>query len=441
MYNTRDIATNIILDITEKEAFNNITLRKVLNQYPNMKIEDKGFITEIVNGTLRNIYYIDYIIEQFSIVKIKKMKPVILNILRITVYQIKFMDKVPDSASCNEAVKLTKKRGYNNLSAFVNGVLRNIVRNKDNVKLPDDYLSILYSHPQWIIDKWLKEYDYKFVEDMCIKNNTSPNVTICTNTLKITSENLKNLLLEQNVNVKDGKYIKEALYLTKTSDISSLNGYNEGYFHVQDESSMLAVDILSPKSNEFIIDVCGAPGGKSLMCAEKMNNKGIILTRDIYNHKLDLIKNSAQRLGIDIIKTQNIDATILDKDSINKADKVLIDAPCSGLGLLRKKPDLKLKKKIDDVEILINLQKKILTVCSEYVKLNGTLVYSTCTISKEENLDNINWFVNNFPFELEDITDLLPNNICSTAKDGYVQLYPNIHDTDGFFIARMRRKV
>jgi len=446
-YNTRDIATNIVMDVTQEEAYNNIALKKALQQYNEITIQDKAFITEIVNGTLRNILYIDYIIEQFSSVKLSKIKPLLLNIMRIAVYQIKFMDRVPDSAACNEAVKISKKRGHTALSGFVNGVLRNIIRNKDSIKLPDEnkepikYLSVVYSYPEWMVAKFLEEHNYSFVKELCIKNNSAPDVTIAVNTLKISTEALKEKLENEKVTVEDGKYLKNALHISRTSDLSNLKAYNEGYFHVQDEASQLAIQVLDPQEEDYIIDVCSAPGGKSLICAEKMNNKGIIKARDIYPHKLTLIEESAKRLGIDIIQTQNWDATLLDNDNIARADRVLIDAPCSGFGLIRKKSDIKLKKKVEDIKNLQQIQRKILTVCSEYVKLKGVLVYSTCTMSKEENSDNINWFVENFPFELEDISALLPENIDNTtAKQGYIQLYPNINDTDGFFIARLRRK-
>lgn len=442
MYNTRQIALNIITDVIDNNAYNNLALKKALSQNDSITTVDKAFITEIVNGSLRNIIYIDYIIEQFS--NAKKIKPLLLNLLRISVYQIKFMDKVPDFAICNEAVSIAKKRGYSKLSGFVNGMLRNIIRNKDNISLPDEqkqplnYLSTLYSYPKWIIQKWLDSYDYDFVKQMCIKNNTNPDITICVNRLKTDCTKLKNSLEQKGIEVLDGIYSNYALHLSKTSDISNLNEYNEGYFHVQDESSILAVNILDPKEGEYIIDMCAAPGGKSLICAEKMNNIGTIKSRDIYEHKLKLISDGAKRLGIDIIQTQNIDATVLDDDSIKKADRVLVDAPCSGLGMVRKRADIKLKKKSEDIQALQQLQRKILTVASEYVKLDGILVYSTCTISKEENEDNISWFVQNFPFELEDINSLLPEQLDGSL--GYIQLYPHIHDTDGFFIARMRRK-
>lgn len=446
-YNTRDIAVNLVMDIITEQAYSNLALKKELQKYPDMKREDKAFITEITNGTVRNIVYIDYVIEQFSSVKFNKIKKLILNILRISVYQLLFMDKVPASAVCNEAVKLSKKRGHSALSGFVNGVLRNIERNKDKITLPDEkkepvkYLCVVYSYPEWIIEYFLKHYDFEFVRQMCIKNNTPPKVNICVNTLKTDVNTLKDELEKEKAEVEKGKYFTNSLRLLKIADISKLKVYNEGKFHVQDESSMLAVNILDPKEGEYIIDVCAAPGGKSILSAQRMKNRGIISSRDIYEHKIELIGQAAKRLGIDIIQPMKSDAQILDKDSIKIADRVLIDAPCSGLGILRKKSDIKLRKNYQDIEILQDIQRKILTVCSEYVKLNGVLVYSTCTITQEENIDNIEWFVQNFPFELEDITAFLPENIkCSTACEGYIQLYPHIHDTDGFFVARMRRK-
>ncbi len=446
-YNTRDIAVNLVMDITQEEAYSNLALKKELQKYPDMKREDKAFITEITNGTIRNIIYIDYVIAQFSSVKFNKIKKLILNILRISVYQLLFMDKVPASAVCNEAVKLSKKRGHSALSGFVNGVLRNIERNKENIKLPDEkkepvkYLSILYSYPEWIIKYFLEDYDFEFVKQMCIKNNISPKVNICVNTLKTDTERLKKELEEENIVCEDGKYFTNSLRLLKTADITRLKSYNNGEFYVQDESSMLAVNILDPKEGEYIIDVCAAPGGKSILAAQKMNNKGIVSARDIYEHKLNLMKETVQRLGINIIELMEADAEIKDEKSILKADRVLIDAPCSGLGILAKKADIKLKKKAEDIEILQKIQRNILTVCSEYVKLNGVLVYSTCTMTKEENIENVKWFVDNFPFELEDISEFIPENMeCSTAKEGYVQIYPHINDIDGFFVARMRRK-
>ncbi|WP_058485315.1 16S rRNA (cytosine(967)-C(5))-methyltransferase RsmB [Defluviitalea phaphyphila] len=443
----REIAINIILEIDKEKAYSNISFQEYFRVYDYLTSLDKAFITEIVNGTLRYIKNIDYVINQFSKIKTNKMKPFILNVLRIGVYQILFMDKVPISAACNECVKITKKRGLKGLSGFVNGILRNIARNIDKISYPDknknivEYLSIKYSYPQWMIKYWLTSYSKEFVEELCEASNKAPQITIRCNRLKIDRSSLINILVKENIQVHSGLYTKEAINIKKTSAINQLDSFKKGLFQVQDESSILVGYVLNPNSGENILDVCAAPGGKATHCAELMNNDGEIIARDIHEHKLNLIRSSAKRLGIDIIKTEQYDATILDESKLETMDKVIIDAPCSGLGIIRKKPDIKWKKSIEDLDKLVEVQRKILSVCSQYVKKGGVLVYSTCTISEKENIENIKWFINNFDFVLENINPYIPKKLqCNTTKKGYIQLYPHIHKTDGFFIARLKRK-
>lgn len=445
--NPREVAVDAIIEITMDEAYNNMALKRILKQNGAMSSQDRGFVTEVVNGSLRNLTYIDYTINIVSKTKTNKMKPWVLAVLRTAVYQIVFMDRVPSSAACNEAVKLIKEKKLGNLSGFVNGVLRNIVRGIDNIILPDEetepieYLSVKYSHPQWLLKMWLHEYDYGFVKELCIKNNTSPNVTVVCNTLKSSVEELKLSLEKCGIIVSDGMYNKNALHLLKTADIGSIEEFKKGHFHVQDESSMLAVCVLDPKEGEKVLDVCAAPGGKSFLIAEKMNNKGTVISRDVFDHKLELIDETAKRLGISIIKTENKDASEESIENVGDFDRVLVDAPCSGLGLIRKKPDIKLRKNGNDIDNLYKIQREILKASSAYVKSGGILVYSTCTICKKENIKNIEWFINNSDFELCDISSYLPENLISfTSAQGYTQLFPNVHDTDGFFIARMKRK-
>ena len=272
--NPREVACEGLYRIFEEQSFNNVVLKSLLKQNGAMPKNDRAFVTEIVNGTLRNIYYIDYVINQFSKTKTEKMKPWLLAVIRSGVYQIIFMDKVPNSAACNEAVKLAKLRGYGKLSGFVNGVLRNISRNIDDIKLPNigtpEYLSVKYSHPLWLIKMWLHEYDYEFVEKLCESNNKAPDVTIAVNTLKTDKESLKKELEKSGIVVEYGKYYENVLHIKKTADISSLEAFKNGLFHIQDESSVTAVNVLSPKKGEKILDVCAAPGGKSLLCAEIM---------------------------------------------------------------------------------------------------------------------------------------------------------------------------
>jgi 16S rRNA (cytosine967-C5)-methyltransferase len=249
------------------------------------------------------------------------------------------------------------------------------------------------------------------------------------------------LLAKENVKVSPGVFLPEAIHISQTSAINDLASFNQGLFQVQDESSMLVGHILDPKPGEKILDVCAAPGGKATHCGELMNNQGQIFARDIHEHKLTLIRNSAKRLGIEIITTELYDATILDKEKVCQMDRVMIDAPCSGLGIIRKKPDIKWKKSSKDIDELVSIQRKILSVCSQYVKPGGVLIYSTCTISEKENLENINWFIQNFDFDLDTVEPYIPETLyCDTSKKGYIQLFPNVHNCDGFFIARLKRK-
>lgn len=441
--NPREVASEGLYRIFEEQSFNNMVLKTLLKQNGAMAKNDKAFVTEIVNGTLRNIYYIDYVINEFSKTKTEKMKPWLLAVIRTAVYQIIFMDKVPASAACNEAVKLAKLRGYGKLSGFVNGVLRNIARNVENIKLPDygtaEYLSVKYSHPLWLVKMWLHEYEYDFVKELCESNNTAPDVTIAVNTLKTDRESLKKDLESKGVSVEYGKYHKNALHIRKTSDISALEEFKNGLFHIQDESSMTAVKILEPKKGEKILDVCAAPGGKSLLCGEFMENDGLISSRDIYFHKIELIENSAKRLGIDIIDPCEKDALEFYDEDVEKFDRVIVDAPCSGFGIIRKKPDIKFRRTGNDIDELIKIQRGILENASKYVKKGGVLVYSTCTICKKENIKNVEWFLENFDFEAESIENILPEGM-KEDRLGCVSLYPNVNGTDGFFIARFRRK-
>ena len=445
--NPREVAAQALLDILQNGGYSNITLKRLLRQNGAMPQKDKGFVTEVVNGTLRNILYIDAIINDVSTVKPEKMKPWILAVLRSAVYQIYFM-KVPDSAACDEAVNLIKEKGLGKLTGFTNGVLRNIIRNKENLPvLSENFtyaekLSILYSHPIWILRMWLHEFDEEFVEELCKKNNTAPDVTIAVNTLKISASQLQKELENHGVAVKRGNHCKDALHLSKTADIASLSWFEEGSFHVQDESSMVAVEILDPKPNEKILDICAAPGGKSFLIAEKMQNQGKLMARDIHEHKVKLIQEGANRLGLSIIKPQCADASLKDPDCIEAFDKVLVDAPCSGLGLIRKKPDIRFKKDGTDMDQLILIQREILEQAASYVKKDGILVYSTCTICKKENQKNIEWFLSQHKeYYLEDCRELVPGTLkADVDPEGWLRLFPHKHNTDGFFIARMRRK-
>ncbi len=445
MINERELAVYTLIDIIDEKAYNNISLRKTLNQNNALSAHQKAFVTELVNGTLKNLIYIDYVISQFSKTPIQKMKPLIINTLRISVHQLFFMDRVPVSAICNEAVKLVKARGFKDLSGFVNGVLRNIAR-AESIKLPDaskdfiKYLSVKYSYPSWLVAYFCEELGKENVEKMFIDNAKSPKITIAVNTLKTSVENVKANLLQSGMEVNDSTQISCALQISKTSDLSQCKDFTEGSFHIINESSMLAVQVLDPKKHDTIIDLCAAPGGKTFYSAYLTDDSAKIIASDIFGHKIDLIKSGCERLGILNVETRLNDATVTNESLIGIADALIIDAPCSGLGLIRKKPDIKYSKTQEDINALSKIQREILAASFQYVKESGVLVYSTCTISKKENFDNIEWFVNNYPFELVDISDYLPEDLkTDTAKCGFVQILPDTN-RDGFFIAKLRRK-
>ncbi|WP_130806839.1 16S rRNA (cytosine(967)-C(5))-methyltransferase RsmB [Senegalia massiliensis] len=441
--NARKIAIEILELIENEKAYSNIEINKKVKLLED--IREQNFVRELVYGVLENKLYIDNIISQFSNTKINKIDNIILQILRTGVYQIYFMKNIPDSAVCNEAVKITKNKNKKRLSGFVNGILRNISRNKNKEFLPDkstklvDYLSIKYSHPKWMVKHFIDDYNEDFTEKLLSFNNEKPPLIIRVNRLKIDRESLMNKFMDYNIKTERTKYSKDGLVVHKPKNITGLEEFKKGFFTIQDESSQLVAQIMNPKEGSNVIDVCSAPGGKSTHIAELMNNKGSILSRDIFKHKLNLIKQNSKRLGIDIINTENFDALKFDKRIQGSMDYCLVDAPCSGLGLLRRKPDIRWNKSKEDIDDLSNIQLNILKVASKYLKKDGILIYSTCTISKKENTHVINKFLkDNINYKLEKI-DKLYFEGKSILEEGHITLLPNIHGTDGFFIAKIKR--
>lgn len=445
--NEREIAAAVIGETLEK-GFGNIALGSALGRHKGLSRVQKAFITELVNGTLRNLIKIDYIIGQFSHTKIEKIRPYVLNVLRISVYQIMFMDRVPDSAACNEAVKLVKKKGFGSLGGYTNGVLRNIARGRDKIKWPkkkDDpiaYLSIMYSYPTEIIKYWLETCDIETVEHRCRESISTPSVTAAVNTLRVDDEGLIGELEKDNVGASRAKVGKGMLTVSKTSDMTETTAYKKGYFHIMDQSSYICLNILAPEPGEKILDLCAAPGGKSFLAAYRMKNRGLVVSRDIHPGRVRLIKKGAERLGAVIIKAETGDASVMNGADSEKYDRVLADVPCSGLGIIRKKPDIKYSKTLKDIEALAEIQKKILNTAAQCVKPGGVLVYSTCTFSVKENEEIVRWFSESFDdFCTEDISGYVPEDSgCKTLDRGYINIDPEIWDSDGFFIARFRKK-
>lgn len=440
----RDAAVRVVYRVLREGAYSNVALKQELDAGGLLRL-DKALVTEIVNGTLRNLTRIDWVKSHF--IKKNKIEPWIEDIIRCGVYQLLFLDRVPDSAVCNESAELARKHGHEGTVKFVNGVLRNISRNKDKLEYPDKeqdmvkYLSVYYSHPEWMVRKWIRDYGREFTEELLAANNEPPAFTIRCNRLRVSRQELLELLAAEGIECSEGRYNKEAIYIRGTSAVENKPSFIKGFYQVQDESSMLVAHVTDPLAGDKVLDMCSAPGGKTTHLGEMMDNTGEVVARDIHMHKLKLVEENCRRLGINIVKTELFNATLLDEGSVEKFDKVLLDAPCSGLGVIRRKPDLRWKKEPDNFKELSKLQREMLQRASQYVKPAGVLLYSTCTINKTENIEVVRDFLaSNRQFKLESIKDKLPEGlICDSAAEGYLELYPNIHGTDGFFIARMRK--
>lgn len=419
--NIRALVLELLLAILEQKEYSHLALKGALEKYQYLDRQDRAFLTRLTEGTIERLLELDYILNQFSKVPVKKMKPVVRNILRMSVYQLRYMDRIPDSAVCNEAVRLAEKKGFHGLKGFVNGVLRNIAREKRHLTFDD--LSIKYSMPQWIVEQWTLEYGQETAAVMLESQYIERPVTIRVNLSKITREALQDRLALEGVTAQEVEDMDCALAISGFDYLRAIPSFQEGLFQVQDISSMWAALTASPKPGDYCIDVCAAPGGKSLHLADLLKGSGMVEARDVSDYKVALLQENITRTGMENIKAVRMDATILDEASIEKADIVLTDLPCSGLGVLNKKRDLKYRISLEQQQELLVLQRKILDTIWRYVKPGGTLVYSTCTIHREENEGNIEWFTRHYPFLLK------------TQR----QFLPGIEPWDGFYIAKLER--
>ncbi len=417
--NPREAAVVALYKIEKEGAYLN---KAILDNAKGLNPSDRALLNQLVMGVIRNKTYLDFLIQEYSKIKLKKLSAWVHQILRSGVYQLVFMDKIPVSAACNESVKLASRFAHSAAKGYVNGVLRSISRNLDNLPQPKE-LSIEYSMPDWITKKLIAQFGEQITEEILKDSLLAHPTMVRVNTTKTTAQTLIKILEQEGICAEQGEEC--CLKILGAIDIAASDSYKKGLYTLQNINSMRAALILSPKENEFIIDMCSAPGGKTTHIAELMNNKGRIVAFDIHEHKIELIKNSAKRLSLDIIDARVNNSEIPDESLFEKADRVLCDVPCSGLGVIHKKPDIKWNRKEEDIAELLKVQKNILNSAAKYVKSGGTLVYSTCTILKEENEGQIEEFLKeNQKFE----------------KD-FEKLYL-AHETggSGFYICRLRKK-
>ena len=427
----RRVALKVLSRIDRDKSYSNLTLDSELKK-ADLTDADKALASCIVFGVVARKITLDYYISRLTRVAESKIEPQVRNILRMGLYQMMYLDRIPDHAAVNESVNAAPARA----KSFVNAVLRRFLRERDTVEMPRDpviRLSVEESYPIELCKKLTDSYGFETARDMLSAMNETPPLTLRVNTLKTDRDTLLSEFSKRGIKAEPGRLTPDSIYVTGTP-VTELYGFDERLFFVQDEASQLCVAALDARPEGLVIDCCSAPGSKSFGAAMTMKNRGKILSFDLHENKLSLIRAGAESLGINIIETNAADAREFKSELEGKADAVLCDVPCSGYGVIAKKPEIRFKP-LSDAEKLPEIQYAILENCSKYVKSGGILVYSTCTVLPEENKNNTERFLSGHPeFTAESIT------VDGTDHPCGVQLLPNVHGTDGFYIAKFRRK-
>lgn len=426
----RNIALKSLYEINTKQAYSNILLDKFINENrEKLSNLDINFISELVYGVVTWKLTLEYIIQKYSKTKLKKMSDWVKNILYLGSYQIIFLDKVPKSAAVNESVNLCKKYNFKSVG-LVNAILRKIEKSDyeeiSNITNSITRISLKYSMPEWIVKKFCDEYGEEETANICQNLNLRPNISVRINRLK------------GKMDLGEKGILEDFRTITGTKNITKTKEYIEGNITIQDEAAGLSSFVLAPKEGEIVLDACSAPGGKTTYLAELMHNKGKIVAWDIYEERLKQVEQNAKRLRIDIIQTEVHDATKLKEEYVEKFDKILLDVPCLGLGVIRRKPDIKWNRQEEDIKEISDIQFNILKTCSKYLKKNGTLVYSTCSMLKEENDAIIEKFIKEEKFETVNIEEQIPNEFSKITTNNMVQFLPS-QNHDGFFITMLKK--
>lgn len=436
----RELAMQILMEVHADGAYANVALVRAMRA-AQLTDRDRRFLTELVYGTVKAGDTLDYMIAQYLKAGKARVQAQIRELLRMGIYQLFFMDKVPASAACNTAVELAKKYGRKGADSFVNAVLRAAVRAPECAAIPAGrgarLLALREQHPFWMVERWVRLYGYERTEELCRCNNTNAPLSLRVNTLRISRAELLRQLAAAGVTAEASALVPDGIVVTRHGALDALAPLREGLCQVQDESSMLVAHVLGAAPGMTVIDACAAPGGKTTHIAQRMENRGHIHAFDIYEGKVARIENNAKRLGINIIDAAVCDARTIGPRCADAADRVLVDAPCSGLGVLRRKPDARWRRTHTELRTLPHLQQEILGSASAAVKRGGVLVYSTCTMEAKENERVVTRFLEAHPdFVLEETGAFLP---CEKRAERMIQIFPTTGGPDGFFIARMKR--
>ena len=432
--NVRETAFHSLLTICKDDGYSNIVVSRTI-QKGDMNDRDRRFYTELVYGTVRCLNYLDWIIGKLSSRTINKLDPVCLVILRMGLYQIFRMSKIPESAACNEDVKMARRFGH--------ALLRNSIRRRLEFQIPDLsenaplHLSLTYHQPVWLVKKWIHDYGTDDTVRICQYFDSIPDLCLRTNTQRISRDELLQQLSKRGLQAVAASFSPEGIYLKDNPGIQSLQEIHDGLALIQDEPSQLVAHALDPHPHEVIFDVCAAPGGKTTHIAALAGPDTTVYGCDIYEHKLKLIESNARALHLTNVRTLLQDACTIGDKYREKADRVLVDAPCSGLGVLRRKLDLRWRKRAEDLQKLPVLQSRILESAAACVRPGGVLVYSTCTMNDGENSQVIQQFLQaHQEFKAENL-----GNLCGLSQPGpFIQLLPQKDELDGFFIARLRKE-
>lgn len=465
--NSRELILDTLLEMERNQEYSSKLIRAVLDKYHYLDNQEKSFMKRVLEGTVERQIELDYYLNHYSSVPVKKMKPLIRCLMRMSVYQLLYMDAVPDSAVCNEACKLAQKRKFTNLKGFVNGVLRKIAREKQLLPLPDrksspaEYLAVKYSMPRWLVDTWTAQYGQQRTEKLLdgLLQIYPVSLRFRSDMSREQRQSYLSAMEAAGVVLRPSKYLPNVYTAENTDYVGELPGFAEGVFVVQDVSSALAVEAAGIGPEDFVLDACAAPGGKTMLAAEKAHR---VLSRDVSYEKLDYIQENLERMGLTNVDAQVYDARCRDEQYVEQADVLLLDVPCSGLGIIGKKRDIKYNVSPEGLKSIVELQKEIVTNSWEYVRPGGFLLYSTCTIHTAENQEMVRWIMEQFPFEPISLEGRIPEPLwqekkvldseghgidrlegdatAEALKNCMIQLLPGEMEADGFFFALLRRR-